>query len=123
METGARDDRPDDVNPRNRRRAAAAQRLGRRVHLARRGADDLGLRVQALTVSSSSRRTVLRRETQLHPPDGNHPPGLGHHLLGLLDVAAGVAVLNGKTWGRVVAIIPAVLRALANFAFIPYNPF
>ena len=38
-------------------------------------------------------------------------------------VAAGFAVMAGKTWGRIVGIILAVLSALANFAFIPYYPF
>ncbi|WP_322938387.1 DUF7144 family membrane protein [Nocardioides bizhenqiangii] len=46
-----------------------------------------------------------------------------HLLLGLLVLFAGFAVLSGQMWGRVVAIILAVLSALANFAFIPYYPF
>jgi hypothetical protein len=41
----------------------------------------------------------------------------------VLVVFAGFAVLSGRTWGRVVAIILAVLSALANFAFIPVYPF
>jgi hypothetical protein len=49
--------------------------------------------------------------------------GWTHLLLGLLVLFAGFAVLSGQTWGRVVAIILAVLSALANFAFIPYYPF
>ena len=46
-----------------------------------------------------------------------------HLLLGVLVVFAGFAVLSGRMWGRVVAIILAVLSALANFAFIPVYPF
>jgi len=46
-----------------------------------------------------------------------------HLLFGLLVLFAGFAVLSGKTWGRVIGIILAVLSALANFAFIPYYPF
>ena len=46
-----------------------------------------------------------------------------HLLLGLLVLFAGFAVLSGRTWGRVVGIILAVLSALSNFAFIPYYPF
>ena len=46
-----------------------------------------------------------------------------HLLLGLLVLFAGFAVLSGKTWGRVIGVILAVLSALANFAFIPYYPF
>ena len=49
--------------------------------------------------------------------------GWVHLLLGLLVLFAGFAVLSGQTWGRVVAIILAVLSALANFAFIPVYPF
>jgi hypothetical protein len=49
--------------------------------------------------------------------------GWTHLLLGLLVLFAGFAVLSGQTWGRVVAIILAVLSALANFAFIPVYPF
>ena len=46
-----------------------------------------------------------------------------HLLGGLLVVGAGFAVMAGKTWGRVIGIILAVLSLLANFAFIPYYPF
>jgi hypothetical protein len=40
----------------------------------------------------------------------------------LLILFAGFAVFSGKTWGRTIGIILAVLSALANFAFIPYYP-
>jgi hypothetical protein len=46
-----------------------------------------------------------------------------HLLLGLLVLLAGFAVLAGRTWGRVIGVILAVLSAVANFAFIPYYPF
>jgi hypothetical protein len=46
-----------------------------------------------------------------------------HLLMGLLVLFAGIAVLNGKVWGRTIGVILAVLSALANFAFIPYYPF
>ena len=46
-----------------------------------------------------------------------------HLLIGLLVLFAGFAVMSGKTWGRTVGVILAVLSALANFAFIPYYPF
>jgi hypothetical protein len=46
------------------------------------------------------------------------------HLIGGVIVAlAGFAVLSGRTWGRVVGIVLAMLSAIANFAFIPYYPF
>ncbi len=44
-----------------------------------------------------------------------------HLLGGLLIALAGLAVMAGQTWARVVGIIVAVLSALANFAFIPYS--
>jgi hypothetical protein len=46
-----------------------------------------------------------------------------HLLVGLLVALAGLAVLGGRSWGRVVGITLAVVSALANFAFIPYYPF
>jgi hypothetical protein len=46
-----------------------------------------------------------------------------HLLFGLLVLFAGIAVLNGRTWGQVIGIVLAGLSAFANFAFIPYYPF
>ena len=46
-----------------------------------------------------------------------------HLLVGLLVLFAGVAVMSGQTWARVVGIILAALSGLANFSFIPYYPF
>ena len=46
-----------------------------------------------------------------------------HLLGGLLVLVAGIALIAGQTWARVVGIILAVLSGLANFAFIPYYPF
>jgi hypothetical protein len=43
-------------------------------------------------------------------------------ILGLVVLAAGVGVLTGQLWGRLVGITIAVLSMLANFAFIPYYP-
>lgn len=48
--------------------------------------------------------------------------GWTHLLLGILIAAAGVAVLQGLTWGRVVGIVLASLSLIANFLFIPYYP-
>ena len=48
--------------------------------------------------------------------------GLVHLLIGLTVLAAGWAVLNGKTWGRTIGIILAVLSALANMVFIGAYP-
>jgi hypothetical protein len=43
-------------------------------------------------------------------------------ILGVVVLAAGVGVITGQLWGRLVGITIAVLSILANFAFIPYYP-
>jgi hypothetical protein len=48
--------------------------------------------------------------------------GWVHLLLGLLVGAAGVALLRGRTWGRVAAIVLAAVSAVAMFAFLPHHP-
>ena len=45
-----------------------------------------------------------------------------HLLLGALVAAAGIGVLSGQLWGRIVGITLAILSAFANFLFIPYYP-
>jgi hypothetical protein len=45
-----------------------------------------------------------------------------HLFAGIIAVLAGLGVIVGQTWARVVGIIIAVLSAIANFAFIPYYP-
>ncbi len=46
-----------------------------------------------------------------------------HLLLGVLVLFAGLALMAGKTWGRIVALILATLSMIANFAYIPFYPF
>jgi len=46
-----------------------------------------------------------------------------HLVMGIVMVAAGYGLLAGQTWGRIVAIVVAVIGAIENFAFIPYYPF
>jgi hypothetical protein len=46
-----------------------------------------------------------------------------HLLLGVVVGLAGLGLLAGQTWARVVGIVLAVLSAIANFLFIPYYPF
>jgi hypothetical protein len=46
-----------------------------------------------------------------------------HLLVGVLVGLAGLGLLVGQTWARVVGIVLAVLSAIANFLFIPYYPF
>ena len=36
--------------------------------------------------------------------------------------AAGVCLLLGMTWARVVGIVLAVISGIANFLFLPYYP-
>jgi len=43
-------------------------------------------------------------------------------VIGLIVLAAGVGVVTGQLWGRLVGITIALLSMLANFAFIPYYP-
>lgn len=45
-----------------------------------------------------------------------------HLIVGIVVAAAGVAVMSGRLWGRMVGITIAVLSMLANFLFIPYYP-
>lgn len=45
-----------------------------------------------------------------------------HLIAGIVVAAAGVSLLSGQTWARVVAIVVAGLSAFANFMFIPYYP-
>jgi hypothetical protein len=43
-------------------------------------------------------------------------------ILGIIVLAAGVGIITGQLWGRVVGITIATLTMFANFAFIPYYP-
>ena len=45
-----------------------------------------------------------------------------HMILGVVILLAGVALLQGATWARVVGIALATVSAIANFSFIPYYP-
>jgi hypothetical protein len=46
-----------------------------------------------------------------------------HLILGAIVAVAGVGVITGKLWANVVGIVLAILSAIANFFFIPYQPF
>jgi hypothetical protein len=45
-----------------------------------------------------------------------------HLILGVVVGLAGVALLSGATWARVVGVILAVVSAVAAFAWLPYYP-
>jgi len=48
--------------------------------------------------------------------------GWTHLIIGVIVGLAGLALLSGQTWARVVGIFLAVLSAISNFLFIPYYP-
>jgi hypothetical protein len=48
--------------------------------------------------------------------------GWTHLLIGLIAVAAGLGILLGQMWARIVGIIIAVISALANIAFLSAYP-
>jgi hypothetical protein len=45
-----------------------------------------------------------------------------HLIWGLVVAGAGVALMGGATWGRVVAIAVALVGAVTMFAFLPHQP-
>ncbi len=45
-----------------------------------------------------------------------------HLALGVLLFAAGVSIMNGNAWGRVVGVFLAVLAAVGNLAFLSAYP-
>jgi hypothetical protein len=45
-----------------------------------------------------------------------------HLALGLLIATAGVAVINGKTWARILGCVLALVSAVANLMFIAAYP-
>ena len=45
-----------------------------------------------------------------------------HLLLGIAVALAGVFVLTGQVWARVVGVIVATFSAVVNFAWLPYYP-
>ena len=49
--------------------------------------------------------------------------GWVHLVIGLVAVAAGLGVLAGQTWARVIGIVVAVLSAVANLLFLAAYPF
>jgi hypothetical protein len=45
-----------------------------------------------------------------------------HLIFGVILVFAGYGIFNGATWARIVGITLAVISAVGNFFFIPYQP-
>ena len=48
--------------------------------------------------------------------------GLAHLLLGAIIVTAGLALLKGALWARIVAVVLAAMSAVANLAFMAAYP-
>ena len=48
--------------------------------------------------------------------------GWVHLVLGVVVAIAGVALFQGATWARVVAVMVASVSILVNFLWIPYYP-
>jgi hypothetical protein len=44
-------------------------------------------------------------------------------IVGIAVFAAGLGLLSGATWARVVGVTLAVISALVNFTFLPWYPF
>jgi len=51
-----------------------------------------------------------------------HGWGWIHLILGVVIAAAGVCVLLGQTWAKLLGIVLAVFSGIAEFLFIPYYP-
>ena len=48
--------------------------------------------------------------------------GWVHLLAGAVAIAAGVGLLSGQMWARVLGVLIAALSAMLNFLFIPAYP-
>jgi hypothetical protein len=48
--------------------------------------------------------------------------GWVHLILGVLVAGAGIGVLKGTAWGRILGVALASASLLVNFAFIPHYP-
>lgn len=48
--------------------------------------------------------------------------GWVHLVVGILLLLAGIGLMSGATWARLVAIVVASLSIIANFLWLPYYP-
>ncbi|MEU3463573.1 hypothetical protein ABZ721_26955 [Streptomyces sp. NPDC006733] len=46
-----------------------------------------------------------------------------HLVLGIVVLLAGLALFTGALWARAVGVVLAGLSLIANFMWVPYNPF
>lgn len=52
----------------------------------------------------------------------NRAFGWIHIIVGIIVVAAGLALFTGRIWARAIAITLAVISCIANFFYLPYYP-
>ncbi len=45
-----------------------------------------------------------------------------HLTVGLVVTLAGMAVVSGHLWGRIIAVLLAIISIIANFVFLPAYP-
>ena len=48
--------------------------------------------------------------------------GWVHLIGGILLIVAGVYLLSGKVWARIIGVIAAFISILVNFAWLPWYP-
>jgi hypothetical protein len=70
---------------------------------------------------------IMRDEIYVRTPDYLYTLDVStwgwiHLVLAVVLGAAGVGVLWGATWARVVGIVAAGINLIAHFAFLPYFP-
>jgi hypothetical protein len=46
-----------------------------------------------------------------------------HLIVGIILIVAGLSIVKGFLWARILGIAVVALSAIANFFFIPYDPF
>jgi hypothetical protein len=46
-----------------------------------------------------------------------------HLIAGIVVLLAGFGLFSGAVWARTIAVIIATVSAIANFAWLPYQPF
>ena len=45
-----------------------------------------------------------------------------HLIAGIIVLIAGISLFSGAVWARTVGVIMATISAIANFAWLPYQP-
>jgi hypothetical protein len=99
------------------------QRLGSRVRPVRRPDVIIGGIFQALQGLAGIVENEFYVTTRNYVFEADATTwGWTHLIIGVIVGLAGLALLSGQTWARVVGIFLAVVSAISNFLFIPYYP-